>query len=1178
MMRLKSTSAEIPDNLQSKFPGKLEIFVALARCRVASAEWRRMRSNRSGSLNESRILKSTDFRGRRWSGPSAKCDFRHFPTTVIAIFCEILNELFNGGEMRIALNFLITLCLLIPAFSQTLKQILIENPEMAKNRLDQSRISLTHISDVLQKGEFTDQQIHNVLKYFPELNRKEIFDGFLNSYRPEKRLSRKTFYEPLVRLDVGLAVDGLNGSFLGEVLERIGDFNGDGYEDWAIGLPRATDYLTNENAGKVYLYLGSSKLTNEQKPAFVLKGEESRDEFGSALAGGGDINGDGYDDLIIGAPYANYSSSQLGGAYIVFGGKYHENDYDRKLYFGEYWNVIGKSISINGDLNNDGFNDIVVSCGYAIAFIFWGGEEISDYPDVVLEPHTTSSYIGSATDILGDINGDGYDDIGISLPYLENGETSVFLGGQSINIQPDYTISGMNSEDDFGEVLTAAGDINGDGYSDFLIGSDNYNNELFLFYGDSLLNQMSYTELLSQTPGSFQNGVSAIGDLNKDGFGDIAVGVEAPSEYGQVNIYLGKHEALSSPDYSIVSDQIQDRFARTIVADIDVNGDHEMDILIGAPYNSETAHFAGRVHLYLGNILKDQSRDYFFSGKRANSAFGSAMTGGGDINGDGFDDLIITDLKNLHIFLGSYENFRIPDLTINDLSMSPINECNFINDFNNDGYEDLIITTLGGECAVLFGSPGPTFNLESVLIPSESISSGDFNGDGISDIISASRGLVHIYFGSENPDFVADFIISWDNFDEYFGYIVSTSGDLNNDGFDDFMVGTHPEIPPGNSDLDTCKVYLFWGGTAINSEPDMIIKGQGLNDYFGSTMTCIDDYNSDGYDDIAIGTGITWDLPGLNNGYIAVYYGGDDFDSNMDEMIQLHSNISMGMFRSKLVNLGDINSDGASELCYLQDNYSNQLVVYFGMSAWSYEFIFEPAAYFEAFGSNIAQAGDYNNDGNNEILIGAIFNSAVGHEMGAAYLYQAFLSYSIPDFNGYTNTYNTEVNTQFNVTIEAYGYPLPAYELIAAPDGVIIHPTTGKIEWTPTKNQIGSHSIDIKATNENGYDEATIYVTVTDPFVGIKPDNLPKIFTLWDNYPNPFNPTTTIRYSLPTSALVTLRIYNAIGQLVDTVDLGRQASGYQTLVYNGSDLASGVYYYRIKAGKNDVTKKMVLIN
>jgi hypothetical protein len=101
--------------------------------------------------------------------------------------------------------------------------------------------------------------------------------------------------------------------------------------------------------------------------------------------------------------------------------------------------------------------------------------------------------------------------------------------------------------------------------------------------------------------------------------------------------------------------------------------------------------------------------------------------------------------------------------------------------------------------------------------------------------------------------------------------------------------------------------------------------------------------------------------------------------------------------------------------------------------------------------------------------------------------------------------------------------------------------------------------------------------TVAPDAVRELPDLIPKSFSLEQNYPNPFNPTTTIRYGLPNRSHVTLIVYNTLGQQVAQLMNGEEEAGYHSVRFDGSNLASGVYFYRLQAGTYVETRKLLLL-
>ncbi len=155
----------------------------------------------------------------------------------------------------------------------------------------------------------------------------------------------------ITKLDKGLPPSGRNGSGLGEIVSYVGDVNNDGYDDWAIGLPYAATYETGIRKGKVYIYYGGSSIPSNDAPDLIISGEKERDSFGQTVKPAGDVNNDGYSDVLV--MCSRYVAIYYGGnpvdsvADVIF-----EKE-DRSGYF-------GVDLSSAGDINNDGYDDVLI--------------------------------------------------------------------------------------------------------------------------------------------------------------------------------------------------------------------------------------------------------------------------------------------------------------------------------------------------------------------------------------------------------------------------------------------------------------------------------------------------------------------------------------------------------------------------------------------------------------------------------------------------------------------------------------------------------------------------------------------------------------------------------------------------------------------------------------------------
>ena len=264
--------------------------------------------------------------------------------------------------------------------------------------------------------------------------------------------------------------------------------NGDGYSDVIIGAPYYTNGETNE--GRVYLYLGSATGLGASA-AWTAEGNQANANFGFSVASVGDVNGDGYSDVIIGAPYYTNGENKEGRAYVYLGSA-------TGLGASAAWTAesnqananLGYSVASSGDVNGDGFGDIIVGAPY-----YTNGESLEGQAYVYLGSAgglnnnaawtTESNQVNGGFGFLasaGDVNGDGYGDVIIGAYFYSNGESAegrayVYLGSASgLSSSPAWTAESNQANANFGYSVASAGDVNGDGYADVIIGAPYYTN------------------------------------------------------------------------------------------------------------------------------------------------------------------------------------------------------------------------------------------------------------------------------------------------------------------------------------------------------------------------------------------------------------------------------------------------------------------------------------------------------------------------------------------------------------------------------------------------------------------------------------------------------------------------------------------------------------------------------
>lgn len=817
-----------------------------------------------------------------------------------------------------------------------------------------------------------------------------------------------------------------------------GDVNGDGYSDilvftWRFGVTSA-----NEEIGRAWVFHGAAGLPSAL-PSWTSDGpSQASARFGYDATPLGDVNGDCYDDVAISAQLYDNGQTDEGAVFVYLGSATGLGASAAWVLEGDATNAMATLAQLPGDVDGDGYHDVLLLTRIATApvSLYRGGPTPPVAPawTMLSTLHAFTAIAGSG---VGDVNGDGRDDflLGESDPAPTSNSVDLYFG-DGTGVSGAAWSASIPSSARFGFVgqrTIGTGDFNQDGRPDLAIsalmnGSVPSSVNIYLGTGGGLWFPSTPSHVLSGPPlFDYAHGLMSAGDFDGDGYPDLAIGSPLP---GSVAIHAGIPFGINpsaTSTLTLAPPQSGANFGTACGTAGDVNGDGLSDVFVVAATASAGNGLVQVFRSFPGLPLvpPPPGQTSTLTGT-ATSRFGTSLAFTGDVDGDGFNDLLVgapnhdtaaLDAGRAELFRGTRDGVSATaswtwtgttDFQRTGAAVA------FAGDVNGDGRTDAVIGVPGysngqlneGRVLVFLatGSPGtplelgPVFTFESNVANArlgESVAAaGDLNGDGFADLVAGApgtaegqseRGALYVFLGhglgqGGYPLALNRYVLG-PAASAQFGHSVAGVGDVNRDGLSDVLIGA-PGVSNGESGEG--RAYLYLGNFALGLDPTAAWtdEANSASASFGFAVTAAGDVDADGYADFLVGA------PGFqaasSGGRAYLYRGRSASPPVVPSPQTLDGGQANARFGASVAFAGDVNSDGFSDVAFgapIYNSGAGRLTVHIGTSSGlntAPDDAYVGAAGAQ-LGAGLGPCGDLDGDGFSELCAGEpAFNNGDG--------------------------------------------------------------------------------------------------------------------------------------------------------------------------------------------------------